>query len=575
MLACNLASCVLGIAYLLSPTYTPLWDIMGGIVLATFLGNLILLYAIDRAVNKASALGRRLNLWSYSSLVVIIVGMGSLMWGNMLVSGTYYGLLPGMGWAYAIIFLSYFAMVGIGIIVAGLGLKYYRQRIPLKDNAEGTMTISELFKDRHRKLRRIAISISVVILIIGIYFSIITLFGAETKIIFDPITGGLSSLVGVGVAVLGLFWAFILLANGLLMIKLTRRYHSKRIARMVGIITLTTGIILLLPWAATGVIDVPLAEKHFSGAFGADWHARIPASAESFFLPTRFVMPGYYLGVPPKYCIIKQDVPFYDGNTGPAVDAGITLEFDAYLPPNNGVGLPGANSTLIRIHGGGWISGDKGSGNMLQMNEYFAAQGYCVFDIEYGLNNLITSYLPILNFLTPSHVVGNFSKYDMLRHIGLFCKYLTDHNEYGANLSSVFISGGSAGGYLTCATALAIASGNYTDLFGTGIHVQGYVPFYPGIRPADSDTATPIELREPYRLINASSPPCLIYQGLEDSLVFPIDTEDFQENYTTHGNTKCAVIWFSGSGHLGDFYFTGYYNQLFLYYMERFLYLHR
>ncbi len=378
-----------------------------------------------------------------------------------------------------------------------------------------------------------------------------------------------------GVAVLGLFWAIIMLANGLLFIKMTRRYRSKKIFRTMGTITLTIGIIMLLPLAATAVIDVPLAENHFSEAFGADWHARIPASAESFFLPSRFVMPGYYLGVPPKNCIIKRDVPFYDGNTGPAVDAGISLEFDAYLPPNNGVGLPRANSTLIRIHGGGWISGDKVSGNMLQMNEYLAAQGYCVFDIEYGLNNLIPSYLPILGFLTPLHIVGNFTKYDMIRHIGLFCKYLTDHNEYGANLSSVFISGGFVGGYLTCATALAIASGNYTDLFGTGIHIQGYVPFYPGIRPADSDTATPIELREPYRLINASSPLCLIYQGLEDSIVFPIDTEDFQENYTTHGNTKCAVIWFSGSGHLGDFYFTGYYNQLFLYYMERFLYLYR
>jgi hypothetical protein len=28
-------------------------------------------------------------------------------------------------------------------------------------------------------------------------------------------------------------------------------------------------------------------------------------------------------------------------------------------------------------------------------------------------------------------------------------------------------------------------------------------------------------------------------------------------------------------GHASDFYFTGYYNQIFLYYMERFIYLNR
>lgn len=545
-------------------------------MLITFLGNLLLLYVIDRTIDKASALGRKLNLWSYFSLVIIIIGMGSIMWGNMLVSGTYYDLLPSMWWGYAIIFLGYFGLAGMGMIVALLSIRYYRHNLSVKDNVEGTLRLSEMFKDRHRRLRSIAISIFTFVLIIGIYFTVIILIGSEAGKILDIVTVGLSSLISMGVAVLGLFWAFVMLGNGLLIIKTTRRYRSKRISRTIGIMTLTIGVILFLPSAATTMVDVPEAEKHFSEAFGANWRAQIPASVESAFLPTRFVMPGYYLGVPPENCIIKRDILFYDGNTGPAKDAGITLEFDAYLPPNNGEELPGANSTIIRIHGGGWISGDKGSSNMLQMNEYFAAQGYCVFDIEYGLNKLISTYLPILDFLTPSHVVGDFSKYDMIRHIGLFCQFLTAHKaEYGANLSSVFISGGSAGGYLTCATALAIASGNYTDLFGSGIHVQGYVPFYPGIRPADSDIDTPIELREPYRLINGSSPPCLIYQGLEDSFVAPVDTEEFQEFYILARNTKCAVIWLSGSGHLGDFYFQGYYNQLFLYYMERFLYLYR
>ncbi|OLS13700.1 MAG: hypothetical protein RBG13Loki_2700 [Promethearchaeota archaeon CR_4] len=576
MLGCNLGACILGIAYLLSPSYTPLWDILGGIMLVTFLGNLLLLYILDRTLDKTTAIGRRLNIWSYRSLAIIILAMVGLILGNILVSSTYYDLLPGIWWGYAFISLSYFALVGMGMFIANLGLKYYHAGISIKDNSGGTLPLDELLKDRHRKLRSIAISISTVGLIIGIYFSIIILFGGEMRIIFDPITGGLSSLIGILVAMLGVFWAIIILANGLLVIKITRRYHSRKISRVVGIITLITGCIMFIPSAATIVIDVPEAETSFAEAFGANWRAQIPSSVESFFLPTRFVMAGYILGIPPKNCIVKRDILFYDGSTGPTVDAGISLYFDAYLPPHNGIGLPGANSTLIRIHGGGWIMGDKGGGNILQINEYFAAQGYCVFDIEYGLNKLIPTYLPILDFLTPSHVVGNFTINDMIRHVGLFCKYLELHNEeYGANLSSVFISGGSAGGYLTCAAALAIANGTYTELFGTGIYVKGYVPFYPGIHAAGDDTTIPLEFRELNRLINQNSPPCLIYQGLEDPFVFPISTEKFQNDYLTAGNRKCAVIWLSGSSHSGDFYFSGYYSQLFLYYMERFLYLFR
>ena len=44
--------------------------------------------------------------------------------------------------------------------------------------------------------------------------------------------------------------------------------------------------------------------------------------------------------------------------------------------------LPGGNSVLIRIHGGGWKSGDKGLMNNAQMNKYYSL--HVVFDIQYG-----------------------------------------------------------------------------------------------------------------------------------------------------------------------------------------------
>ena len=78
-----------------------------------------------------------------------------------------------------------------------------------------------------------------------------------------------------------------------------------------------------------------------------------------YFLSTRFEVPGYYLGIPPESCQEITNVNFYNG-TG--VNAGVKLYFDAYLPPNHGkIGSsPGQNSTIIRIHGGGWTTGDKG-----------------------------------------------------------------------------------------------------------------------------------------------------------------------------------------------------------------------
>ncbi len=253
------------------------------------------------------------------------------------------------------------------------------------------------------------------------------------------------------------------------------------------------------------------------------------------------------------------------------------LYFDAYLPPNHGIGLPGQNSTIIRIHGGGWTTGDKGLDNMMQMNKYFAAQGYCVFDIQYGLNNE-SSILASLKFITPLNVQGNFSINDMVSQIGSFCQFLTVHQaDYGANLSSVFISGGSAGGQLTCATALGIASGNYPSIFGTGITIRGFIPFYPanqGAASVDNNVSDP-EFYNPALLVTANSPPCLDYQGSQDGLVNPAISYALQSTYTSHGNSHCAVIELPFGGHGSDLDFSGYYNSFFLYYMERFLYEYR
>ena len=292
------------------------------------------------------------------------------------------------------------------------------------------------------------------------------------------------------------------------------------------------------------------------------WYAKRKNIQNEFFLKTQFSIPEYFLGMVSDHYRVNTNIQFYDAE-------GIQLYFDVYMPIVDGTTLPGNNSVMIRIHGGGWTAGDKGLPNMMQMNKYFAAQGYVVFDIQYGLHDEGGEILP-----TPEYVKGNFTVDDMVRHIGNFTKYLALHaSEYNANLDSVFVSGGSAGGHLTCAVGLGIASGNYSSIFGDNMTIKGIIPFYPGnghpTRFGGSD-----ELINPDDyLVNASSPPCLIFQGVEDGIVHWSVTQDLKNAYIAAGNDKCAAIYLPLAGHASDLYFTGYYNQVFLYYMERFLYL--
>ena len=259
-----------------------------------------------------------------------------------------------------------------------------------------------------------------------------------------------------------------------------------------------------------------------------------------------------------------EDIIYYQNAT-----EGVSLYFDAYLPPNGGAGLPGKNSTLIRIHGGGWVLGGKGLGNMMQMNKYFAAQGYCVFDVQYGLQR--TPISPFIGVVSPPNVFGDFTIDQMVRQIGNFTQYLAANNSlFNANLSSVFISGGSAGGQMTCATALAIWSGNYTHFFNDSLVIKGYIPFYPanGMSTFLGVYGSP-NLVDPSNLVNSSSPPCLIYQGTSDFLWTA--TVALKNKYTAESNQKCAIFWNLLGGHGNDMYFSGYLNQPFVYYMERFM----
>ena len=287
------------------------------------------------------------------------------------------------------------------------------------------------------------------------------------------------------------------------------------------------------------------------------------------FMDRPFSLTGYFLGVRPQHCEIIRDVQFFRAEDAALPqDRDLELYFDAYLPLDEPQG-PGRRPVLIRIHGGGWRLGDKGMGNMMQVNRHFAAQGYAVFDVQYGLKGN-PEQPPVI---TPSHVLGPFGLDDMMRHLGYFARYLEEHaDDYGADLDAVFVSGGSAGGQLACALALALSEGLEPSLFGSSLTVRGLVPFYPANGVSDAWIGGDSRWRSPEGLVRDDSPPCLVFQGAQDAMVPPETSRRLCRAYAAAGNPSCAVLSFPFAPHAADLYFPAYYSQVFLYFMERFLY---
>ncbi len=552
----NLASTFFGVVYIAIPIYTIIWDVFGAILLFTLMWNVLLVHVNNISLNKNCRIGKRMNAICYLYLVYTIFSMFAMLFTNFFISVNYSNDLAINIGFYTILYVSYFGILTIGVIIAKFDVDNLSNDL-LWDSSKKTEYSGAKNTDKTKKILKATLKVLCSITFsFGVYFAYIILNGGADFI---------SGMIGIFISQFALFGAFILLSTTFLLLKLINKQRKKKLYEIVAIVGLVMTGIFMLPSCLTpyAILD---AENNFSGAFGRDYESRIDPDAEKYFLQAHFSIPEYYLGIPPKDCIVKEQIQFYEGE-------GIRLYFDAYMPLNQGNGLPGKNSTIIRVHGGGWAIGDKGRGNMMQMNKYFAAQGYIVFDIQYGLRGTPGEG----DLITPDYVKGDFNIDDMVRHIGIFTKYISAHSrEYGANLASVFVSGGSAGGQLTCAAGLGIASGKFKEIFGTRLKIKGIVPYYPAniISGAGRLEGIP-ELLNPEKLVDGNSPPCLIFHGTQDGLVDPYRSQSLKDTYTSEGNLECAIIWLPLAGHAGDIYFTGYYNQVFLYYMERFLFLYQ
>jgi len=550
----NLFCIIMGILYVSIPFDIFLldifWNTFGIILIITFFGNIIYNYTISINLNKSSISGRRFELFCKFYFFFIPMSMGMMLFGNFLFGTLFQQTGLNIGF-WLIIFGGFFGNLGVGVCLSILSIKFQNNR-EVWSTKTSELNNSSNIPLLSKILKYIVFLVCGIILAFGGYMTYV--------ILFSPLVDFIAWLIGIFILPFAVFLSLIIFNATLVLLKNINRKKTPKLFYGIGILGIFLSTVFLLPLMSTP-IAYQQADNSFASAFGANWENNIDSKAKNKFLQTPFSLPAYFLGMPQKDCIIETDKLFYDNES-------ITLYYDAYYVEGDRSLLPGNSSVIISIHGGGWTGGSKGQGNLRFVNSYLAAQGYIVFDIEYGLINEANLFQMLG---APTRVIGNFSIEDQLRHIGIFIKKLntTEFSSYNCNLDSVFITGGSAGGHLTVASSLLIYNGSFTEWFGSSVTIKGMIPLYPGDPPSRYGNDTVLNPESYY--VDANSPPCLIFQGEKDFTL--LKTQKIKKSYLAASNEHCGVIYFPFQGHANDIFHTGHFNQFLLYYAERFLYL--
>lgn len=191
---------------------------------------------------------------------------------------------------------------------------------------------------------------------------------------------------------------------------------------------------------------------------------------------------------------------------------------DVYRRSDRPTGCP----TLLQVHGGGWVIGEKEQQGRPLM-AHLARLGWVCFAPNYRLS-------PRATF--PDHLV------DVKRALA----WVREHGEeYGADPGFVVVTGGSAGGHLAALTALTQNDPAYQPGFeDADTSVQGCVPFY-GVYDLHGETGTKayqvrhervmtrlvmktrdpavFEKASPLAQVHGDVPPFFVIHGRNDTLV--------------------------------------------------------
>jgi acetyl esterase/lipase len=226
-------------------------------------------------------------------------------------------------------------------------------------------------------------------------------------------------------------------------------------------------------------------------------------------------------------------------------------KLDVYRRQDHPVGAP----TLVQVHGGAWIIGDKREQGRPLMN-HLAARGWVCFAPNYRLSPRAT---------WPDHLV------DVKRALA----WVREHGEdYGADPGFLVLTGGSAGGHLTALCALTQNDPMWQPGFeDADTSVTACVPYY-GVYDLNGETGTTAATvrekrllarmvmktrdREVFRLasplshIDGDAPPFFVVHGRNDTLVPVEEARLFVERLRAASSNPVLYLELPGTEHAFD-----------------------
>jgi acetyl esterase/lipase len=284
--------------------------------------------------------------------------------------------------------------------------------------------------------------------------------------------------------------------------------------------------------AAADVADRALAELPDGPTPDAD--VEVTSRLRRFFVPMSFSHPDVERVV---------DVPYSDLSK--------RHRLDVYRHKDHPVGCP----TLLQVHGGGWVIGDKREqGRPLML--HLASRGWVCFAPNYRLSPRAT---------WPDHLV------DVKRALAWV---RTNGEEYGADPGFLVLTGGSAGGHLVALAALTANDPRYQPGFeDVDTNVSGCVPYY-GVYDLVGETGTKaarvrrrhlldrlvMKTQEeqvykdasPVEAVRADAPPFLVIHGRNDTLVPVQEARLFVERLRAVSSSPVVYIELPGTQHAFD-----------------------
>ena len=360
---------------------------------------------------------------------------------------------------------------------------------------------------------------------------------------------------------LSIFMTFLIVLVTFLLARLvprTKRPLHRSILVIIIATTSTIAAINTIPFF-TSTTSVASIKQQFDSAFGSLWESRIPASVSNHFRDRPVALKDIILSIPIPEVDERFDVPYMQHK-------GKILKFDWYGP----AGISTTSKRLpvvIALHPGSWKRFDKGWSNVVPTSRYIADQGYIVVDAQYGLHN---------------DSAGAFTLKDMIMEIGNLTWLLeTNAGEYHADLSRTYFLGRSAGGHLALVAGLAYNSSYFAGNFSSLVHCHGIIAFYPAadlrrlMGSADNEKLFGVPMADfwhfnPVNLTSSSSPPVLVYHGTTDSVI-PIAHSEYLKHQLLASGRIGILGTFSGAEHMFDLFYNNFYNQVCIYFLERFL----